>query len=244
MPGTTTTTATATTGETGKGARFQPVVDALSAAITLGTGASLGPEGPSVDIGKSFARTFENVIPKRSLAALVAAGSAAGISAGFNAPISGVFFALESVLEKGPGEGGPAPSSPTTQASASSNSALNLAVVTLASVIAAIVSQIGLGSEPAMSIPDYSLGSYLDWPLYLMLGFLSGGVSLTFTKALAYVVCLSLLPPSRLFPSLHSAKEVNSLETKRKTDANDGKCVPDPRLSTTLACLVVVLISH
>ena len=157
--------------------RIEPVIDALSAAITLGTGSSLGPEGPSVDIGKSLAKGFQYTIPKRYLTALVAAGSAAGISAGFNAPLTGVFFALETVLEK-------ADKSKTN--SLSNDSALNLAVVTLAAVIAAIVSQIGLGSEPAFEIPQYSLGTYLDFPLYLVLGFLSGGVSLTFTKAVAF----------------------------------------------------------
>ena len=82
---------------------LQPVVDALSAAITLGTGSSLGPEGPSVDIGKNLAQSLQDTIPRRYLTALVAAGSAAGISAGFNAPISGVFFALETVLENSKG---------------------------------------------------------------------------------------------------------------------------------------------
>ncbi len=155
---------------------LEPLVDALSAAITLGTGASLGPEGPSVDIGKSIASGFQSFLPKQSLTALIAAGSAAGISAGFNAPISGVFFALETVLEKAEKDG----------SLVSNNTALNFAVVTLASVLAAIVSQIGLGSEPAMSIPNYSLGSYWSSAAYLTLGLLSGCVSLTFTKSLAY----------------------------------------------------------
>lgn len=162
------------------GGRLKPIVDSVLAAVTLGTGFSLGPEGPSVDIGKSLAKSFRRAVPGGCYTALLAAGSAAGISAGFNAPISGVFFALETVLER-ESMGDAA----ATRGEPPPKEALDLAVVTLASVLAAIVSQIGLGSEPAMTIPEYRLGSYLDFPLYLVLGFLSGGVSQTFTKSVA-----------------------------------------------------------
>jgi H+/Cl- antiporter ClcA len=61
-----------------------PTIKAIQAAITLGTGCSLGPEGPSVDIGKSCANgcaeMMENNRERRI--ALVAAGSAAGIASG------------------------------------------------------------------------------------------------------------------------------------------------------------------
>jgi H+/Cl- antiporter ClcA len=61
-----------------------PTVKAVQAAVTLGTGCSLGPEGPSVDIGKSCANAcsemMENNREKRI--ALVAAGAAAGIASG------------------------------------------------------------------------------------------------------------------------------------------------------------------
>lgn len=39
---------------------FRPVARALAAIVTLGTGASLGPEGPSVDIGRSWAQVLGN----------------------------------------------------------------------------------------------------------------------------------------------------------------------------------------
>lgn len=65
-------------------AAITPIVKAIQAAITLGTGCSLGPEGPSVDIGKScangFSVTMENNRERR--VALIAAGAAAGIAAG------------------------------------------------------------------------------------------------------------------------------------------------------------------
>ena len=145
------------------------ILDALAAAVTLGTGASLGPEGPSVDIGTSLASQFRRLIPRRYATALLAAGSAAGISAGFNAPISGVFFALETVLEKA-GKRGKSndldaledDANAPTRGMGAGVEALDLATVTLAAVIAAIVSQLGLGSEPAFRIPQYQLGSYVE----------------------------------------------------------------------------------
>ncbi|RID49227.1 hypothetical protein BRARA_H00041 [Brassica rapa] len=77
-----------------------PVIKAIQAAVTLGTGCSLGPEGPSVDIGKScangFALMMENNRERRI--ALTAAGAASGIASGFNAAVAGCFFAIETVL--------------------------------------------------------------------------------------------------------------------------------------------------
>ena len=83
----------------------KPVLKAAAAVVTLGSGASLGPEGPSVEIGASVAggvSELANVTSSAKTAqrlGLIAAGSAAGISAGFGAPIAGLFFAFESILQ-------------------------------------------------------------------------------------------------------------------------------------------------
>jgi H+/Cl- antiporter ClcA len=124
----------------------------VAAAITLGSGASLGPEGPSVDIGKSVAQGLGSSLRSRQrhLTALIAAGSGAGVAAGFNAPISGVFFAVETVLQRtrrDPGDG--------SAQQQQQQQALTIAMVLLASVLAAIVSQAGLGSSPAFRVPEY-----------------------------------------------------------------------------------------
>jgi H+/Cl- antiporter ClcA len=65
-------------------AGIKPVIKAVQAATTLGTGCSLGPEGPSVDIGRSWAHGFAEIMKnsKESRIALVAAGAAAGIASG------------------------------------------------------------------------------------------------------------------------------------------------------------------
>ena len=63
---------------------FRPFLKAVAASFTLGTGNSLGPEGPSVEIGSAIAKGFGNVFGWEGgkKLSLVAAGSAAGISSG------------------------------------------------------------------------------------------------------------------------------------------------------------------
>ena len=73
-----------------------------AAVSTLGTGNSLGPEGPSVEIGVGMARLVAGVTARTSSRRRrqhLAAGAAAGVAAGFNAPLAGVFFALEVASE-------------------------------------------------------------------------------------------------------------------------------------------------
>jgi len=158
----------------------RPVARAIAAAVTLGTGASLGPEGPSVDIGRSVATWSGATLKsrKRHLTALFAAGSGAGVAAGFNAPIAGVFFAVETVLQKQvlrPAEPGADPNQDQDP------SGLTIAMVLLASVVAAVVSQAGLGSSPAFRVPEYRLESLYELPLYLLFGALCGAVSTSFS---------------------------------------------------------------
>lgn len=67
-----------------------PTIKAIQAAVTLGTGCSLGPEGPSVDIGKSCANGCSEMMEnnRERRIALVAAGAAAGIASGMPMPIN------------------------------------------------------------------------------------------------------------------------------------------------------------
>ncbi|MCO5554939.1 hypothetical protein L7F22_008478 [Adiantum nelumboides] len=148
---------------------LEPVMKTAAALVTLATGNSLGPEGPSVEIGASIGRGLGDALKnsrERKLS-LIAAGSAAGISSGFNAAVSGCFFAVESVLR------------PLSSDSAPS---LTTAMVLLSSVLASVVSQAGLGSDPAFKIPAYDFRSPAELPLYLVLGFFCGLVSVALTK--------------------------------------------------------------
>jgi chloride channel protein, CIC family len=75
----------------------QTPVKAAVAALSLGAGASLGPEDPAVEIGGSIGHYVgrKRALPKDSVQALVAAGGAAGLAAAFHAPVAAVVFAVE-----------------------------------------------------------------------------------------------------------------------------------------------------
>ncbi|MDZ7631640.1 MAG: chloride channel protein [Gemmatimonadaceae bacterium] len=111
------------------------VARSMASAITLGAGGSVGSEGPAAvlggGLGSALSRIFRFSRDRTRL--LVAAGTAAGISAAFNAPLAGAFFALEEVL------GG-------LQVAA-------FPTVVVASVVAAAVSTSVFGVTPAFPVP-------------------------------------------------------------------------------------------
>lgn len=139
---------------------------AVASAISLGAGASLGPEDPSVQIGANLGSMFGQLLrlSDERVRTLVAAGVAGGIAAAFNAPIAGVFFALELILgELGSGAFG---------------------VITLVAVISAVVTQALSGPQPAFRVPSYSFYSAWEFPLYLGLGLLAGPIAALYTRAI------------------------------------------------------------
>jgi CIC family chloride channel protein len=87
------------------GGRIRPQVagvKALASAICIGVGGSVGREGPIVQIGSALASSVGQWLrmPESRLRILVACGAAGGISATFNAPITGVFFGVEIILRE------------------------------------------------------------------------------------------------------------------------------------------------
>jgi CIC family chloride channel protein len=87
------------------GGRIRPqvaVVKALASALTIGTGGSVGREGPIVQIGSALASSLGQWIrmPENRMRILVACGAGGGIAATFNAPITGVFFGVEIILRE------------------------------------------------------------------------------------------------------------------------------------------------
>ena len=89
------------------GGRIRPqvsVVKALASALCIGTGGSVGREGPIVQIGSAPASSLGQWIrmPEQRLRILVACGAAGGIAATFNAPVTGVFFGVELILREFP----------------------------------------------------------------------------------------------------------------------------------------------
>jgi CIC family chloride channel protein len=141
-------------------------IKCLASAICIGTGGSVGREGPIVQIGSAIGSTIgqELKVSADRIRTLVGCGAAAGIAATFNAPIAGSMFALEIVL----GDFGLATFSP----------------IVISSVAATAISRYFLGDAPAFIVPAYELISAWELPLYVILGLFCALVGVTFTKAL------------------------------------------------------------
>ncbi len=133
---------------------------AIAAMLSLGSGASLGSEDPSVQIGSNIGSFIGDRLQtnddQRKL--LVSAGAASAIAAAFNAPIAGVFFALEVIL----GEF-------TTTA---------FGAVVVASVVSSAVMQSLVDSNPIFGNLEYVLGHPIQLPVYVLLGILMAGMSI------------------------------------------------------------------
>ena len=135
-----------------------------SAALTIGGGGSVGPEGPIAELGASTASVIGRglQLPRLSIRHLAAAGTAAGIAAAFNAPLAGAFFALEVVLM--------------------GFSADAFIVIVLACVSSTVLSHHLLGTTLSLSLPylDLSGDAQLGW--VALLGVMGGGVGIGFMR--------------------------------------------------------------
>ncbi len=142
------------------------VVKTLASAVCIGSGGSVGREGPIVQIGSALGSTIGQVlkVSQSELRVLVACGAAAGIAATFNAPIAGAIFALEIIL---------------------ADFALpTFTPIILSSVIATVVSRAFLGNYPAFQVPPYDLESAWEIGFYCILGLLAGLVAVAFIVTL------------------------------------------------------------
>ena len=134
----------------------------VSSALTIGSGGSVGREGPIVHIGASLGSVLGQLlkVPPNRLPTLAGCGVAGGIAAAFNAPIAGAFFALEVVI---------------------GNFAMPaFGPVMLSSVLATVVSRSYFGDHPAFVVPAYALLSAWELPFYLGLGVVCGLGGLAF----------------------------------------------------------------
>jgi len=152
-----------------RGGRIRPrvaVVKSLASSITIGSGGSVGREGPIVQIGAALGSTLAQVLrlPRRRVQSLVACGAAAGIAATFNAPIAGALFALEVVVRD--------------------FSAGRFGAVVISSVTASVIGRAAFGNVPAFSVPAYSLQSHWELLLYAALGILAAFLGLAFVRTL------------------------------------------------------------
>ena len=151
---------------------IRPVVAAvksLASAISIGSGGSVGREGPIIQIGAAFASSAGRLAraSRWQLVTLVAAGGGAGIAATFNTPIGGVLFAVEVLMHE--------------------VSVRTLVPVALATATATYVGRYLLGSHPAFEIPALGqpvVSSIALLPAYVVLGSLMAVVSALFIRVL------------------------------------------------------------
>ncbi|MBW4654301.1 MAG: chloride channel protein [Kaiparowitsia implicata GSE-PSE-MK54-09C] len=145
------------------------LVKLLSVILTMGSGMNLGRQGPTVQIGAALATQLSQWIPTSPAhrRQLIAAGAAAGLAAGFNAPIAGVLFVVEEFLHDFSG--------------------ITLGTAILASFVGAVVSRLlggqGLSLDSAITSFDTSF-SLQDVPFFLVLGLLAGLAGTLFSKGI------------------------------------------------------------
>ena len=152
-----------------RGGRIRPqvaVVKSLASAICIGAGGSVGREGPIVQIGSALGSSIGQVlhVSENRLRLLVACGTAAGISATFNAPIAGVFFALELILQDFAVD--------------------SFGAVVLASVTADVIGRAAFGNQAFLMLPAFHIVSTWEFGLYAILGVLGGLAGLAFIRIL------------------------------------------------------------
>ncbi|MCX4028045.1 chloride channel protein [Endozoicomonas sp. SM1973] len=130
--------------------------------IALMSGQSCGREGPAVHLGAAGSSLLGQwlKLPNNSIRTLVGCGSAAAIAAGFNTPMAGVIFAMEVIMME--------------------YTIVGFTPVIIASVTAAVVSQLVYGAEPAFIVPQLQMGSLTELPLMILEAVVIGSLAAAF----------------------------------------------------------------
>jgi CIC family chloride channel protein len=141
----------------------------ICAALAIGSGQSLGPEDPSLQIGASIASALgrQLEISREKLRLMAPVGAAAGLAAAFNAPISAVLFVIEEVIGRW--------------------SAGILGSVVLSAVSSVVIVRWFLGSEPLFRIPVTTFKNPTELIAYAVLGIVGGLASVAFAKSIGYL---------------------------------------------------------
>jgi len=141
----------------------------LLSALAIGSGHSLGPEDPSLQIGAGVASLISRKmgLSREKLRIFAPVGAAAGLAAAFNAPISAILFVIEEVIGQW--------------------SAGVLGSIVLAAVASVVVARSFWGSEPMFRIPTITALDSRELLAYAVLGLVGGVASLVFAKSLGYL---------------------------------------------------------
>jgi len=137
--------------------------------LQIGGGASLGREGPTVQISASFVPRFLRVfaLPRKMVDRFVPVAAAAGIAAAFNTPIAAVTFTMEEMMGS---------STPTAMTG-----------LVLAAAVAAIEEKLFLGGYPLFHVPGWSFGGLASLPSFLLLGICGGYAGVMFHRGLLWL---------------------------------------------------------
>jgi len=141
----------------------------ICSALAIGSGQSLGPEDPSLQIGAGIASALgrQLQISREKLRLMAPVGAAAGLAAAFNAPISAVLFVIEEVIGRW--------------------SAGILGSVVLSAVSSVVIVRWFLGSEPLFRIPVTTFKRPTELIAYAVLGIVGGFASVAFAKSVGYL---------------------------------------------------------
>jgi len=139
----------------------------ITAALAIGSGHSLGPEDPSLQIGASLASAMGRRmrLSRDNMRLMAPVGAAAGLAAAFNAPISAVLFVIEEVIGRW--------------------TASILGSVVLSAVSSVVVMRAFLGSEPLFRIPAVQLERVSELVAYCILGVVGGLASGLFSSGIS-----------------------------------------------------------
>jgi CIC family chloride channel protein len=159
---------------------------AVTSAASVGVGASVGREGPVVHLGASMAAWVAKRLRLSRAAGvtLLGCGVAAAVAASFNAPIAGVFFALEVVV---------------------GHYALSaFAPIVIASVVGTVISRSHYGDFPAFILPEYAIASVWEFAVFALLGVASAAAAMMLMRAIMNVQDLAArIPgPAWLHPAM------------------------------------------
>jgi CIC family chloride channel protein len=139
---------------------------AITSAISIGAGASVGREGPAIHIGASASAWIgQRLHLTRSLRrTLLGCGVGAAVAASFNAPIAGALFASEVIV---------------------GHYALKaFAPIVIASVASTALSRSVFGDFPAFVLDANIITSFWEFPAFVMLGLISGAVAIIFMRSI------------------------------------------------------------
>ncbi len=142
------------------------LVKALASALSIGSGAAIGREGPIVQIGSAFGSSMGQLfrVSTRRMKTFIGCGAAAGIAATFNAPIAGAIFASEVIL--------------------GDFSIAAIGPIIISSVFGTVISRSIYGDFPAFIPPVYTLQSSFEIIFYVILGIITGLAGWLFVKSL------------------------------------------------------------